>query len=140
MEPFFQVGVVVPDLEQAMEELGQGLGIGWHRATDVQIGPWDVRVVFSIDGPPHIELIQGPPGSPWDAAGGSRLDHLGYWAADNEQGKAELERRGLPIEVDGADYDRPSFVYHRAPSTGIRVELIDGTAAADLRSRLAGVT
>ena len=87
----FHAGIVVRDLGLAMEELSQAAGLEWIDLGTHTIGGWTIHVVYSVDGPPHIELIEGPPGSPWDATDGSRLDHLGC-GAPGDADEAELRR------------------------------------------------
>ncbi|MGR7001822.1 VOC family protein [Yinghuangia aomiensis] len=65
---------------------------------------------FGAPGPPFIELIEGAPGSPWDASQGARFDHLGYWSRDVARGSRRLAEEGMPVEFSGCPYGRP-FVY-----------------------------
>lgn len=123
MNPFFQAGIVVPDLNRAMEELSTALDLRWGTPLERQVGEWPLWIVFSLDGPPYLELIEGPAGSPWDAAEGSRLDHLGWWSDDLDSDRERLEAVDVSLEVDG----RPLggfFHYFRAPSSGLRIELV----------------
>ncbi len=122
--PFYQVGIIVPALEPAMEELSTGLGLTWGTIVEIAYVAEPVRFVFSVQGPPHIELIEGAPGGPWDTTGAPRMDHIGCWSADVQTEKHELEARGLPIDVDGEALGNPIFTYHRAPASGMRVELV----------------
>src|SRR4249919_1547619 len=122
--PFYQVGIIVPDLEPAMEELGTALRLTWGRIVEVDYPPAPIRFVFSVQGPPHIELIEGPDEGPWSSAGGPRIDHVGYWSSDVAADKRELEARGLAIDVDGEQLGNPIFTYHRTEHSGMRVELI----------------
>ena len=77
-----------------------------------------------MEGPPHIELIEGGETGPWSSAGGPRLDHIGFWSDDVASDKRELAGRGLPIDVDGESLGNPIFTYHSAPACGMRVELV----------------
>lgn len=76
-----------------------------------------------MNDPPFFEVIEGPPGSPWDATAGPRMDHIGYWSADLPADQWRLTERGAPIEFDACPYGRP-FSYHRIESLGLRVELV----------------
>ncbi|MFG2212921.1 VOC family protein [Streptomyces sp. NPDC048638] len=97
-----------------------------------KLGEWDYRIVFSTGGPPFIELIEGGTGSPWDAAGGARFDHIGFWSSDVRKGSRRLEEEGLPVDFSGCPHGRP-FVHHRMDSIGARIELVDtGRQAAFL--------
>ena len=123
--PFYQVGIIVPDLDPAMEELGSALGVTWGTVVTPPYDNGPKRFVFSVEGPPHIELIEGRPGSAWDCSDGPRLDHIGLWTADIETAKGQLAANGMPIDTDGADLGNPIFTYHDASACGMRVELVD---------------
>lgn len=127
MSPYYHLGFVVADIEAAARELTEALGVAWGEIRDRRLGEWDYRIVFSVDGPPFLELLEGPPGSPWDASAGSRLDHLGYWAADLDADQQALAERGAPLDFDGTALGRP-FTYHRLDAVGVRAELVDGAA------------
>lgn len=122
--PFFQVGVLVQDIDGARDELQRALGITFGEIIDRDTGEHRIRVCFSFEGPPYLELIEGPPGSPWDAGAGSRIDHIGYWAPDIAAARDHLDRQGLALEVDGTAAGGV-FTYHRGRASGLRVELID---------------
>ncbi|ANY06948.1 VOC family protein [Pseudonocardia sp. HH130630-07] len=124
MSDFYHLCFAVTDLDRATDELSAVLGVTWNPARDGHLGDWDYRIVFSAGGPPFFEVIEGPPGSPWDATGGSHFHHIGYWADDVHTGKHALARRGAPIEFDSCPYGR-SFTYHRLPGLGARIELVD---------------
>jgi hypothetical protein len=134
--PFYQVGIIVPDLDPAMEELASALGVTWGTVVTPEYANGPKRFVFSIEGPPHIELIEGRPGSPWDCSDGPRLDHIGLWTADIQAGKARLAAAGMPIDTDGADLGNPIFTYHDAPACGMRVELVDEARRAPFYASL----
>lgn len=116
----FHIGIVVRDLEQAMEELTQAAGVAWSEPMAREMGEWSFRLVYSVDGPPHIELVEGPPGSPWDASDGPRLDHAGWWADDVAGEQARLEAAGIALDTQ---LPIPTAVYMRGPATGLRLEL-----------------
>ena len=123
--PFFQVGVLVQDIEASRDELGRALGLSWTDIVDRDVtDDWKIRICFSREGPPYIELVEGPPGSPWDCTDGSRIDHIGYFAPEIARNKSELEAAGIPVEVDGTKLGGV-FTYQRGRDSGLRVELID---------------
>lgn len=109
-------------LVSATGDLSRTLGLTWSPVRDGQLGHWDYRIVFSTQGPPFFEVIQGPVGSPWDATAGSPMDHIGYWSSDLNADKRRLVERGAPMEFDLCPYGR-SFTYHRLDSLGVRIEL-----------------
>jgi Glyoxalase/Bleomycin resistance protein/Dioxygenase superfamily len=126
VKPYFHVGVVVPNLERAMEELGTVLGATWTEIAERPLGEWTVRVAFATDGPPFIELVEGPPGSPWEAAGGARLHHLAWWIDDLARERERLASSGFAPEFDGRSIGA-LFDYYAAPESGLRIELVDGS-------------
>jgi catechol 2,3-dioxygenase-like lactoylglutathione lyase family enzyme len=121
---FFHVGVIVEDLDAAIEELSRTLGLEFNEPHDSTYGDSHIRVCYSLQGPPYLELIQGQPGGMWSTTGGPRADHVGYFVDDLETTRARLEASGMPVDIDGMAFGG-RFTYHRMSETGMRVELID---------------
>jgi hypothetical protein len=132
--PFFQVGVLVRDIEAARAELSNALGVTWGEVVHRVNGDWQMAICFSLEGPPYIALIHAPDGSPWDASAGSRIDHIGFWAPDIERSAAALEDAGMELEIDGRRMGAV-FTYHRGPDSGLRVEMIDRSGRAGFYER-----
>ncbi|MGP3775847.1 VOC family protein [Streptomyces sp. SDT5-1] len=124
MTAFYHVCFAVPDLERAMRDFRRSAGVEWSEPAGDRLGEWEYRIVFTTGGPPFIELIEGSPGSPWDASGGARFDHIGFWTSDVQEGSRRLEAEGLPVDFSGCPYGRP-FAYHQVDSIGARIELVD---------------
>jgi lactoylglutathione lyase len=87
----FHVGIRVAGLEDAMEQLGAGLGLTWCEVTHRDQQMWSptgaadvlpLRFTYSVEGPQHIELLQGPPGSVWDGHDLPGVHHMGVWIDD----------------------------------------------------------
>jgi hypothetical protein len=131
MKPFFQAGIVVPDLERAMQELTDALDVHWAKPVERQFEGSPLRMVFSLDGPPYLELVEGPPGSPWEATDGPRLDHLGYWSEDLVADRDRLAAGGFGVEAYVPPAGGVGYGYFRAPATGLRIELIDSSVRAE---------
>lgn len=120
----FQIGIVVPDIRAAMSELQLMLGLRWAepRVAD-EVWPGHTTV-FSQDGPIHIELIQGGPGSPWDPANGPRLDHIGFWSEHLESEKRRMA--GVPgVSLGVHELAGIPFAVFRGPASGANLEFID---------------
>jgi hypothetical protein len=129
----YHIGIAVPDLHGAMAELSEALGLHWAQvernefsvrtAQGVQLVP--LAYTFSVEGPPHLELIQGPEGSTWCANEGAFVHHIGFWADDVPGSAGHLERLGMPMEMTSGNADTPSvFTYHES-RYGFRIELVD---------------
>jgi catechol 2,3-dioxygenase-like lactoylglutathione lyase family enzyme len=136
----YHLGVRVPDLDRAMDELGASLGVTWAEARDnpaqtlwtPETGLADIhlRYTYSAEGPQHIELLEGPAGSFWDGHDHPGAHHVGVWADDVT---AESDRLiGLGWTLVGAQRDPAAgegygiFTYLQPPS-GLIVELVDAS-------------
>jgi hypothetical protein len=130
----FHTAYVVPDLEKAMEQLGRGLELKWteprvtHRVVHTAAGDQDMtfRVVFSYEGPPHVELIEAKAGTMFDGAE-ITVHHVGVWTDDVNAASARLAEQGLPWAAH-MDSDtvrgRWRVAFNRNPYGGY-VELLD---------------
>lgn len=133
----FHVGIVADDIDAAMREMSADLGISWkggeltERALvidgeDRRIG---MRIAHSVQGPPHLELIQAAPGTPWQTPSGAGVHHVCYWSDQSAEICAYLEAAGNR-RVLGAPGSASG--YFLSPS-GMYVEIIH----RDLRNSLA---
>jgi Glyoxalase/Bleomycin resistance protein/Dioxygenase superfamily len=125
---YYHVGIVVEDLDAAMEELTRLVGVDWGEPHESHYGDWNIRVVYSRE-QPFLELIEGEPGGPWDTADGPRLDHIGYFTDDVLADVAELQAKGATMSFDPGPYGRGEvFAYLRTPGTKLRVEVVSPEA------------
>jgi hypothetical protein len=65
----FHIGVAVLDLDEAAAELTASSGLRWAPVLDRPLRGWmqgkeyverPARITYSVDGPMHVELIEGP--------------------------------------------------------------------------------
>lgn len=128
---------VVEDLDAAMAALGAIFEVEWAavaprtmRSHDPVRGDVDndFRITYSVTGPPHIEVIEGQPGTLWDPSAGNALHHVGLWARDLAQDSQRLVDLGLPIAGHGVDDEGhlSRFTYHENPY-GPWIELVAPT-------------
>jgi hypothetical protein len=144
---YFHVGYVVPDLPAAMERLEATAGYCWAsprvlptslRTADGTLST-DVHLTYSVDGPPHLELIEEQPGTIW-AREQRGLHHLGYWSSRFPEDVDRLIQEGFAFEAGAVD-ERGAlarFVYLREPQTGLRIELRDEARKAAMEQWLRG--
>jgi hypothetical protein len=128
--PPYHVALVVPDVEQAMADLGAALGFSWatvQRRTntfETPSGPTpvDMCFVYSLEGPPYLELIEQRAGSIFDTAG---LHHLGLWCDERGSESDRLDQLGWPRETVGLapDGSWAGGLFHVV--AGLRVEVVD---------------
>ena len=118
-QDIFHVGIRVPDIHQAMEELGESLGLTWTEVVETsgqrlwtpENGQQEVplKFVYSCEGPQHLELLEGEKGSFWDGTEDSGVHHVGIWVDDVQSetdrlislgwgllGSARPLRKGMP--------------------------------------------
>ena len=83
----FHVGIRVPHLGLAMDELGAAMGLTWAppRENPAQalwtpehgLQEIPLKFTYSAEGPQHVELLEGPPGTFWDGRGCTGTHHVG---------------------------------------------------------------
>jgi Glyoxalase/Bleomycin resistance protein/Dioxygenase superfamily len=150
-EDFYHTGIIVPDLEAAMARLSALAGYRWITPLTYTLplrtanGTRELTstFVYSIQSP-HVELIKEVPDSPWTAAPGNSVHHLGYFT-DNLADTAQiLEANGFAFEAT-ADISPPDpalFAYY-IDAFGTRIEIVDRALFPDfpafLRSAAAPV-
>jgi catechol 2,3-dioxygenase-like lactoylglutathione lyase family enzyme len=97
----YHVGLVVPELESAMHAYGELFGFEWAtvgppRIQHVVVGGErrdpEIAVTYSMQGPPHLELIEERSGGVWAAE--SPLNHVGFWAPDLAEAVTRLTNAG----------------------------------------------
>lgn len=91
-QQLFHTGIRVPDIAAAMEELGESLDVTWAAPVHSPGQPvWtpdqgqhelELRFTYSAEGPQHIELLEGPPGSIWSGHEQPGVHHQGVWVPD----------------------------------------------------------
>lgn len=134
--PYFHIGLVVVDLEAAMSELSAALGVTWEQPHHSTYGDWDIDVVYSLDGPPYLELIQGGPDGPWSSADGPHIDHFGYACQDPLADGARLLDSGFEVDFDPTQVGRDqTFTYYRGRHSGARIELLGAGVLEHLQAR-----
>jgi len=133
---FFHAGIVVADIERALDDLSTALGVSWGPILGPrQIGDWTLSSAFSKE-QPYLEVLQGSEGSPWYAEHGPLLHHLGFWSGDPEGEAKALSAAGFRIAFNGPEVLGLSSFYLDAPHAGVRFELLnesyrEGMAAAN---------
>ena len=147
-EDLYHTGIVVPDLESAMARFTALAGYRWitplsytlpFRTAAAGTHEFASTVVYSINSP-HIELIQELPGSPWVAAPGNSVHHLGYFTDNLVDAGRALADNGFTFEATAAvsDSELALFAYY-VDAFGTRIEIVDRALfpdwAAFLRSQ-----
>jgi len=132
-EDLYHTGIIVPDLEAAMARLSTLAGYRWITPLTYTLPFRTVNgtreltstFVYSTQSP-HVELIAEVPDSPWMAAPGNAVHHLGYFT-DNLADTAQLlEANGFAFEAtaDVSPPDLALFAYY-IDAFGTRIEIVD---------------
>jgi hypothetical protein len=126
----YHVGCLVPDLRDAMTSLGRQLQITWatpfemDSAFTLPDGTPDsdrVRIAYSADGPPYVEIIEvvTRAGSIFAEPATGGVHHLGVFAERWRDETARLASEGMEVERLGV-----GVAFVRDPRTGIRTEVV----------------
>ena len=143
----FHVGVVVEDLDDAMRALGGTLDLTWApvqereqvvRTGDGELRSDQIRFTYSVEGVPHLELIESATRRVWQPGPPGQLHHVGVFADDVAASSRRLAADGAPLEFGGGDADDPAgFAYHLVPG-GLRVELVEAARREQFARWMAG--
>lgn len=134
--PYFHVGFLVDDLDLAMESFGKAFGVTWTIPNLSPVDWWrpgvpeeklQLKVAYSRQGPPYLELIQSHESGLFASSQGEGVHHIGAWSADCEEKQAELIADGItPI---GTQYtaEREIIVSYFDPDKlhGVMLEIVD---------------
>jgi hypothetical protein len=136
MPGLFHTGIIVPDLDEAMRDLGEALRVHWVTPLEseghihVRGGPAfrRSRVTYSVEGPHHIELIQQMDDTAWRSVrDGPLVHHLGFSVADLTQESDRLVALGFSREAwhQDAAGGLVRYAYHHNPHGGVFIELVE---------------
>ncbi len=135
LQDIFHVGIRVPDIHQAMEELGDSLGLTWtevvessgQRLWTPENGQREVplKFVYSREGPQHLELLEGEKGSFWDGSEDSGVHHVGIWVDDVQSETDRLISLGWDLLGSARPPEEGyASMSYLSPPSGTIVELV----------------
>jgi catechol 2,3-dioxygenase-like lactoylglutathione lyase family enzyme len=140
----FHTGVRVTDLAQAMAELGPALSVTWAEPRHGEQRLWtpdggqqsvSLSFTYSIEGPQHVELLQGAPGSIWSAAGAPGVHHVGVWVDDLLTETRSLLAAGWDlVGAHSAPNEGFGMYIYLAPPSGLLVELVDAAVESHFQA------
>jgi len=129
----YHVGVLVHDLEAGIQHFGASLGLTFetprlysvlveHRGEST---PRQLRVAYSIEGPPFVELLESQSEGPWHGGHGEGLHHMGFHEDDLAGRLAALKAAGTPADTTIFIGPDPAAAYlHPDHLHGTRIELV----------------
>jgi hypothetical protein len=131
MDGMWQLGVVVEDIDAAVDDMTRAFGWEWTRAertldliADGAPLTVTLKIAIARQGPTYLELIEGVEGTPWWPPHG--LDHIAFWAEDLGVTARNLEDAGLMRKVSyaSAGGSPRGMTYHQG-TDGLRLEYVD---------------
>jgi len=136
-EDLYHTGIVVDDLEAAMEWFTKSAGYTWTdiATVDQQVVIPDgeitvpMRMVYS-GADPRLEIIQTGANTVWTPAD-SGVHHIGYWSDDVVSDLATLESNDMIFEVKSYNPDGSGTLLwaYAIGATGLRIELVSRAMA-----------
>jgi hypothetical protein len=123
---YFHVGLLVEDIEAAGEHFSAQLGLRFEppRLTHPVTGE-DVRVAYSLTGPPYLELIEMTGDGLFSRDRGGGFHHLGALCVDVPALVRSLDRVAgsyvCLVRLDG----EPRVILELPPPPGVPVEWVD---------------
>lgn len=141
-EDVYHLGIVVPDIDRGMEEIGRRFNVTFPPhlpiEVDLTVGRREfhlsTRFVYSREGPPYIELFQGVPDSPFALPrDGSGIHHLGIFVDDMAAEVARLKALGTELELHDIGIDGQPRGVAFFNSLGVRQELVSSESRTGLK-------
>lgn len=145
----FHFGILVEDIEAAAERWADLLGIRFRPAAVAHVDDYregdtstvlDLRVTYSMEGPPYVELLEMTGDGLYGAHHGEGFHHIGIWEPNCEGKVEEWTAKGLEIEgVQYTDDGRIIVAYFRPEATnGARVEIVDEARRMQMEQWIGG--
>jgi Glyoxalase/Bleomycin resistance protein/Dioxygenase superfamily len=144
----FHIGIRTTDLERSMHDIGHSMNVTWASVQTEARSAWlpdkgqiDIacRLTYSCEGPVHLELLEGEPGSIWDGNDVPGAHHFGVWSDDVQGETQSLLDQGWTLEMAGASPEEGfgRYTYVRSPS-GFLLEPVSSVAKARFERWWAG--
>jgi catechol 2,3-dioxygenase-like lactoylglutathione lyase family enzyme len=145
----FHVGILVPDLDEAVERFAEVLGLSFKEPAVAHVDRFeqgasvealDLRISWSIQGPPYLELLESQDNSGLYGHSHEGLHHVGLWEPDPEALMDRLRNLGLGQEATQYTPDDRILATYTAPAElyGTRLEFIDASRRPGMEAWIAG--
>ena len=140
--PFFHVGVLVRDIDQAAMDFGRILGLRFEPVRSAPLVSGEtMRFCYSLQGPPYLELVQMAATSLgiWGPEQAEGLHHIAF--ADPDVPGTCAAFGGQADTVVGGEGGSPRVIFTRPEALhGIRVEYLQSAMVAATFERLRDAT
>lgn len=147
---FFHVGILVEDMEEAIERFSDVLTLTFmppavahvdHFEQDGSTEPLDLRITWAREGPPYVELLEAT-GDGLYSVRNTGLHHVGIYDPDCEGLIEELVGKGLRREATQYTPDKKIIAVYTSPAAlyGTRLEFIDAARKPGMDAWIRGET
>ncbi len=137
-EPFFHVGILVKDIDQAAADFTARLGVRFEPVRSQRVATGEqVRMCYSLPGPPYLELMEMTGTGGWSPDQPEGFHHIGISDSDVP---GRCTAFGGQADLVAAAEDGSPLVVITQPAAlhGVRVEYFDATMAAQFLGYLRG--
>lgn len=145
----FHVGVLVPDIEKAMDRFSAALGLTFKDPEVAHVDAFeqpsgmsvlDLRITWSLQGPPYLELLESQDNDGLYGHHHVGLHHVGLWEPDPVAMMERLLGMGLMKEAIQWSPEGKIIAAYTAPRElyGTRLEFIEGSRRPGMEAWLAG--
>jgi catechol 2,3-dioxygenase-like lactoylglutathione lyase family enzyme len=141
--PFFHVGVLVKDIDQAAADFGELLGLRFEPVRSAPLVTGEpMRFCYSLPGPPFIELVQMADTSLgiWGPGQGEGLHHIAFADPDVPGTCAAFGGQADTVVGGGAGGSARVIFTHPEALHGIRVEYLQSEMVTATFERLREAT
>lgn len=145
----FHVGILVPDIREAATRFSDVLGITFRDPAIAHVDRFDqggriealdLRITWSIEGPPYLELLESQDNEGLYGTLQEGLHHVGLWEPDPSSLMTRLIGLGLRNEATQYDPDGGVLATYTAPDEmyRTRLEFINELRRPGMETWLAG--
>jgi|SRR5580704_1959375 catechol 2,3-dioxygenase-like lactoylglutathione lyase family enzyme len=132
----YHVGILVASVEEAVERYQDLFGLTFHAPSIVRFNrmndPYErrveIRAAYSVQGPPHIEIIEAVGDGLYGAQQGLGFHHVGLWDPSIDANKEMyLGSKNVQAEAQILTPAGMTFSWFSDPSSthGVRFEFVD---------------
>jgi len=137
-EPFFHVGILVRDIEQAAADFGALLGARFEPAQARRVATGEkLRLCYSLSGPPYLELMEMTGTGGWSPEQPEGLHHIGL-ADPSVPGRCTAFGGQVDPVTNNGDGSAQVIMTRPGALHGVRVEYFDAPVAAQYLEYLRG--
>ncbi len=137
------IGFLVKDLDASMERVSSVLGVTFPEPVisspplfvdDGKTSELALRLAWSYEGPPHIELIEAQGSGLYSLQGGEGFHHLGVWEDDFSSLRRNMKVWALSEQAAQHEQDGETIANYTSPADlyGMRLEFVSTARRAEI--------